>query len=640
MNNFYVRSVLARKALELVPLLIRDTLLEDSSFREMYGLKAEPTLFFPDSDISFYRSSLYDTARKVLSGALEKKVINTKGQKWRLKIIDNKGKLPTLSISRGEKRFFLPNLEVLSPDKSIRLRFLDEVVSDVNLPNSVSEPWRDILSERALEDDEVNAFHSEFLDTPVVRAHSINRDVRARPVSRSSLVPPSRRYFERLVGEYDGSASIHNYASGNGRKFFEQLSAWHPYEGFLFSLFLSSHTVLTDEVSVDQLNDDDLVRAFDFLDKHGDRISQLGAIEVGLRVLPSRPDIEQALIRLIEQIRNDDIDGQASGFKLLSALFCFVDGELSRTRLFSSEPPFYRRLAALSQAALIYRQLVSSSVDIDQFSEWAFNNCGGFYLQSLVDMRSEPRWDPEFVMASQMKADFFGRILNAAKKYEHNITGSQIYNLVFGDEAGSLQPFNDFLETWFPGPLEGTEDTQNVLPPKFAAAIETQLSTEEVEPSSFTALVNFALIYRIGADQAELAATALKLANHRIPNIENRQQLVAILDGLARVAAVSRSLVLADELQILVHRYRHDAEYALSIQEIIRICLVVAASRSDLSEWTKFVGDWLTELAFSDLNDDEAQGFHSCLNCLCHAVPELWVSCGRADAALSALISK
>ena len=45
--------------------------------------------------------------------------------------------------------------------------------------------------------------------------------------------------------------------------------------------------MLTDEISVDQLNDDDLVRAFDFLDNYGDRISQLGAIEVGLRVLPS-----------------------------------------------------------------------------------------------------------------------------------------------------------------------------------------------------------------------------------------------------------------------------------------------------------------------------------------------------------------
>ena len=129
-------------------------------------------------------------------------------QKWILKIIDNKGELPTLSISLDEKRFSLPNLSVLSPDKSIRLRFLDEAVSDVNLPNSVSEPWRDILSERALEDDEVDAFHSEFLDTPVIKTRSINRDAEIGQGSISLLVPHSRIYFERLVGVYDGSTSI------------------------------------------------------------------------------------------------------------------------------------------------------------------------------------------------------------------------------------------------------------------------------------------------------------------------------------------------------------------------------------------------------------------------------------------------
>ena len=113
-----------------------------------------------------------------------------------------------------------------------------------------------------------------------------------------------------------------------------------------------------------------------------------------------------------------------------------------------------------------------------------------------------------------------------------------------------------------------------------------------------------------------------------------------ILDGLAKVAAVSRSPLLADELRILVRKYRYDAEYPLSIHEVIKICLTAAASRSDLSEWTEFVGDWLTELAFGELKDDEAQGLHLCLNYLCHAVPELWVFCGRADAALSALIRK
>ena len=648
MNNPYVKSVLAQTTLDLTPPLIRKTLLGDRDFRKEYGIEVNSIISFPTFDISFHLSSLYNAVRRVLAGATEKKVINTKGQKWRLKNISKKGELPNLLLSRGEKRFPLSNLAALSPDRDTRLRFLDEATFDVNLPSSASDQWRNILSERALEDDEVDACLSEFRDTPVEKMRSISTDLRTAQISPSFLVPPSRRYFERLVGEYDKSPSIRDYAASVGRTLFAQLSEWRPYDGFLFSLLLSSHSSLTDEINVDQLSSEDLVRAYKFLEKHGDRISQLGAIEVGLRVLPSRPEIEQPLIRLIEQIRDDDIDGQASGFELLSALFCLVDGELSRTRLLSSEPPFYRRLAALSQAALIHRQAVSLAIDIEQFSkwidqlsEWAFINRGEhYYIQSFADMRLEPRWDPEFIATSPMKANFFGRILIAAKKYEQNITGSQIYDLVLTDKAGSLSPFGYFPATWLPGPLEGAEYTQNTLPPKVSEVIESQLGKKEVEPSSFIALVNFALLYPIGADHAELAAKALKQADYHLRNIEDKSQVVVILDGLAKVAAVSRSSTLADELRILVRRYRHDTEYALSIEEVIKICLVAAASHTDLNEWTEFVGDWLAELAFGDLKDDEGQIFYSSLNYLCHAVPELWISCGRADAALSALIHK
>ena len=637
-NSPYVRSVLVQATLERTHPLIRNSLLEDSTFREEYGLTTDGVISFGDPEIYVQCSNLFDAARKILSGTSTEEVTDTKGQRWELKNIREKGELPILSFSRGRQSFHLPNLTEFSSDKDTRLRFLDKAASDVNLPDSASNPWRNILGERALENEEFNAFNSEFLDTPVGKARSISGN---GPISIPSLVPSSRRYFERLVGTYDGSPSIRGYASSIGKTLFNQLSMWRPYDGFLFSLFLSSHSSMTAEINVDQLSSENLVRAFDFLDKHGDRISQLGAIEVGLRVLPSRPEIEQTLIRLIKQIREDDVGGRASGFKLLSALFCLVDGELSRTRLLSADPPFYRRLAALSQAALIHRQLMHSTVDMDHFSKWALSNYGWlWYLQSLADMRLEPHWDPEFAVASQMKAEFFGRIIISAKTYEQNITGSEIYDLVLANKTGSLQSLIDPFYSYLPGPLEGTEGKQDSFSPGVVEAIEVQLGAKEVKPSSFIALLNSALFFRIGANHAELATTALKRANHHLPNIENRSQLVAILNGLANVAAVARNPMLTDELRILVRRYRRDAQYALSIEEVIRICLVAAASRADLNGWTEFVGDWLTELAFSDLKDDEGRVLYSHLNGLCHVVPELWVSCGRADAALMAFNAK
>jgi len=103
---------------------------------------------------------------------------------------------------------------------------------------------------------------------------------------------------------------------------------------------------------------------------------------------------------------------------------------------------------------------------------------------------------------------------------------------------------------------------------------------------------------------------------------------------------VSRGKALADELRLLVRRYRRDTQYALSLDEAFRICLVASASRSDLKDWRESVGDWLTELAFEDFQGKEGEALYSHLQCLCHVVPELWVSCGRADAALAAYNSR
>jgi len=628
---------LAQAALELAPPQIRKSLIEKQVFRDEYGFKTDGVITFGDSGVSIQRSVLFTAIRKILSGVSEMEVTDTDGLAWKLNNESEEGELPTLSISRSKQRLILPDFSALSPDSTTRLHSLNEAVSDVNLPSSARDTWCNVLLERALDDDEVDELHSEFRYTPVQIAQSICSEIANGQSSAPSLVPHSRRYFERLVGGYDGSASIRDYAAGCGRKFFEQFPAWRPYDGFLFSLFLSSHAALTVEMSVEHLESKDLVRAFDFLEKRGDRISQLGAIEVGLRILPKIPEIEPIIIRLIEQIRDDDVDGSASGFKLLSALFLLVDGELSRTRLLSAKPPFYRRLASLSHAALIHRQLMNSGIEIDSFCEWAFNNCGEqYYLQSLADMRLEPRWNPDFAAAPQMKADFFGRIMIAAKNYEKNINGGELHNLVFGTEPGSLHSLSEFPHPYFPGPLEGAESSSNILPAGLSEAIETQLGAKEVGPSSFIALVNSVLIFHVDSGQAELAARALKLGSYRLENVENRSQLLAILNGLASVAAAARSSSLADELRILVRRYRRDAQYALSIKEAMRICLIAAASRTDLNDWRDFTGDWFTELAFGNLENDDGEVLYSHLHCLLHAVPELWVTCGRADAALKA----
>lgn len=633
-----VRAVNVQVVLKMMPPIIYETFVEDAQFMKQYGLTSDGVISFDHSNVSVQRSELFNAVRKCLCGIAKVELFDKNGKEWTVINIAKEGDIPKIKVSSGNQHRTLPNLAGLSSDRTIRLRYLDEEVSNVNLPRSVQAAWYNILSERSLEDEEVNLFFSECRDTPVNQVEFIRSHIKEKSITISSLVPASRRYFERLIGVFDGSTSICNYAAGGGRAFFKQLLSWRSYDGFLFSLLLSSHSALTVEIDVDQVASEELVAAYEFLDEHGDIVSQLGAIEVALRVLSSRPELEPILIRLIKRLCGDDVNTQDSGFNLITALFILIDGELSRIQLFTKEPPFYRRLAALTQAALIYRQIVNSGIGIEEFCEWAFNNrAGQYYLQSLADMRTEPCWCPDLASAMQLKANLLGRIMIVARNCEQNIKTGELHDLIFGTHSGSVYSLCEYPYSYYPGPLDSVEDTLKILPIEFSQEIEKQLCAEEITAKSFVLLVNSAMVFSIGTDQAELAAKALKLASYRLINVENRPQFLAILNGLATVSAITRSHALADALRILARVYRRDPQYSISAEEVMRICLIAAASYKDLKKWGDFIGEWLTELAFSDdLEREDGETLHCHLQYLCHAVPELWVSCGRAEAALLA----
>ena len=630
----YARTAAAQFVLGIAPPLICSDLVADSTFRETYGFISDAEIIFRKTGVSVQRSVLYKAIREALSGAPETVVADTNDRSWKLRNESGKGQAG-LVLSSGETRIPLPGFQVLSNDRAIRLRAFDEVADDVNLPVDAREAWRDVLTERDLDDDEVERYHDDISDTPVHMERHVRDEVVGGQSSISALVPASRRYFERLVGVYDGSESIKNYATETGRRFLGELSEWRPYEGFLFGLLLSSHSALSAEISVDQLPKRELIRAYRFIGGHGDLLSRLGAIEVGFRVLSKRPEIERHVLRLVESIRDDDESDKSSEFKLLAALFNLVDGELSRTRLFSSEPPFYRRLASLAHASLIHRQLAQWEIDRDRFSEWAFKaRSERFYYQSRADMRTEPQWSPDYALAPAMKMDFVGRIMIVGNIFQRHVGLEELRKVVLGEESGSLHELGLFPGLYVSGPLEGGERLAVGVPDEMDQLIRKQLKSEVVEPSSFTAITDAALLFRIDPDQAELAAEALKRTRYRLVNVKSKAELAITLSRLATVAAVSRSGALADELRIVVRRYRHDGQFGLSIDDAVRVCLIASACHEDLMAWRDFAGDWLTELAFGELEGDEAWILYSGLLCLLHAVPELWVSCGQAEAAL------
>ena len=383
-NSSYARAAIAQAALELVPPPIRVSLVDDADFKTKYGLSAEVEIAIGDSAIPMLRSRLFDAVRHVLGDSRPTEVIDLSGRHWRLRNNAEANELPQLLLYSGNETMNLSNLGILSPEPNVRLRSLNTVSMGVNLPATSRDTWSQILMNRSLEDAEVDLLQRDIHDTPMYVSALLRRRISAGDDDWSSIIPRSSRYYERLVGCYDGSRSIDEYADRVANGHLEQLLDWRCYEGFLLALVLSSHASITAKVMVHGMGDDELARCYEYIIDNGDVISRVGAIEVGVRILTDRPHIEPLVARLVRQIRDDGVTVSNSSFALLAGLFVLVDGEVSRTRVMCSVPPFYRRLASLAHASLIQRELIRYDVDHGQFYDWALGNrAEQYYMQSI-----------------------------------------------------------------------------------------------------------------------------------------------------------------------------------------------------------------------------------------------------------------
>ena len=163
----------------MTPPLMQETLAKDADFREEYGFTTDAVLSFDRSGVSIQRSELLGAVRNLLAGRKQFDVADTEGRKWRVRKVSAEDSLPRLTMARAKQRLVLPDFCALSPERETRLRSFATAAADVFLPQSASDCWRDILCKRALEDDELDAYHSEFGDTPARIAHVIRSEIQA-----------------------------------------------------------------------------------------------------------------------------------------------------------------------------------------------------------------------------------------------------------------------------------------------------------------------------------------------------------------------------------------------------------------------------------------------------------------------------
>ena len=175
------------------------------------------------------------------------------------------------------------------------------------------------------------------------------------------------------------------------------------------------------------------------------------------------------------------------------------------------------------------------------------------------------------------------------------------------------------------------------LPAEGAVRIKVDLSSAKITLASVSRLANAAIVFQFPAELADMAGDALARADYRLAH-DDKTGFVSHLLGLASAAALTRSSKLADALFLLLRTYRHFHPDELTITDAFRIAIIASASRPDLADWCKCVGDFMIDCAFQQVTTEEAARLHLHLVELCHLVPELWATCGQAEAALRSVL--
>ncbi|MDF0585042.1 hypothetical protein P0R28_36695 [Bradyrhizobium yuanmingense] len=562
-------------------------------------------------------------------------VRDKEGAPWRL-TLDKSGE--TVLVKQDGTRFDLPNFVCMSPNQIDRLEWFDREAARFDLKDEHSKRWREILSTRAADDDEVDELFSEIRLTPLFVADAITEHLKGEELSLLTLVPSEIRYYDRLVGRPSPETDLRSYVEVCARPLF---NSWiiAGFNGLKRALLLSSHSLFSTAIPLNEFPKEEVLTLFSQLETRGDRVSQVGAIEAGLLHLDELPELEPLVIKLAEVIASDDPSDPEGRLTLLSSLIVLVDGELARTGVGKDRPVFWRRLAAIAHASVIERAMVAAGVPVSFLHDWAFPARGAhYYLRAFVDLRREPRWLPDFVRQSQLKAELVGRIYSAGFANASKLRSLEARTLFASEDDAPIKSQIQFPFAFLPGPLEGGVESEQVMPLDIESNLERALKSEEPTGTDFISLVNSPLIFKIGPQLAQLAAQALRRAKYQLRNMKGQDEAFSLLSGLATVAAVTRSAELADEVRILVRVFRRKPGADIAPDSAMRIALICGASHTDKPQWCKFVGDWLTELSFEDMSRETALNLHEHIRLLCKLEPDLWETCGRAEAALAAYI--
>ncbi len=602
----------------LFPGLIVGEILSDKEFCYECHISTDVEYSFGGNDSKFSREKLYTAVRTALnSNEKETQLADRDLKIWKLVI---RFEDCAVELFHGDAILRLDLFWPLITSRESRVQRFKDMASARMLNSNEIEKYENLLNHDSISDELAWEVVTDLENTPAFIEEKLNYEFKNNYPSMSTMVPQSLKYYERLIGKYHDSRDIVSYAQQEFRSHLESFEVM----ALERITILSSHRAISSQI-VDLITDDESFQQFasSAIETRAP-IALIAILEMGLEKFIESS--EKILREVFQTICSADFTVNLGH---LNSLIIFVDGELARSKLFRSAPPFYRRLASYTQASLILRAAVESEVDLIDIDAWAREQRGiFFYSQNLIDMRLEPRWLPDYQTPEQLGYELFGRI-------HHRV------------QAGEGHPFSKYLEdeltnasaikfsSFFSGPLEGNllvGGLGSSLPSSVEEKLKISASAE-----SLLYLAQTSLYWRIDQKYIDSAVAILKEEKYQIHDIENKDSIMSVIKGLSNLASSYRSEEMAEAVFILTRVYRGHIDVNARPDFMLLIGLIAAAAYENLEEWADYIARWFTDLAYLSMEKNTIVLFTTYLEHLCVLEPYLNSTCGKALAIFRSL---
>lgn len=602
--------LLARKWINDLPVAVRNRLIERGPFLQRFGLTSSATISIAidGTVVEFNLDELYVAVTAALSRSASTLVTDRSGVCWDVTAGDRGSS--TCSDPASGRKFLVEHAPLFARDAECRLVYLRKLADEYALDEEARAPWLDEIASGPLTAVRLRLLMRDLDDTPEAFHDSIRRALRRGPINVPQMVPLARRYFARLLKPWGGEADLRVYAETLdqhclGGSLAAQLS---------HALLWSGHASTVPTRLVMSAPPGVLREVVDRLLPRIDLWSLTGLLEA----LLARDDAATGLCDLSQTLLNQVGEVTSGGndrFDMASALVMLVDGFLHSSALFADAPPFWRRLASISHAALLERAIGDLCMPPEKFVMWAAKYRHQFQATTLVDLRLEPQWSWFFLEPAQLRQELLGRVLSVCERHRSHVVAIGYEGRVFGANADSIASQVSVLHSALPGPLEGGTSQAQVPDAGFGKAVETGLADASIP-----------LLRRVHgtAHMACLSALPLQVldqlasAVHDLSKLDEQpgtiEQLSDSLMGLSMAAARSRSTTLADEIDALLRTYP-----SISISIRFTVAMTICAIHEDDERWRAAIANRAWVLGAGDIAKDEAGYLLGMLTTMCRA---------------------